>query len=137
MSVLFSLFDVLVVAGGFVIGVLSGLLGIGGGILLVPLLTIGFGSAQQVAQGTSLAAIIPTSIVGALTHDRLGNVDRRVAAWTALGAVVGTVIGAFLALRLPHDILARGFGALMLVAAWRIWAGRTAKYTGTNGSDAG
>ena len=137
MTALFHLTDLLAIAGGFLIGILSGLLGIGGGILLVPLLTIGFGSAQQVAQGTSLAAIVPTSIVGAMTHDRLGNVDRRVAAWTSLGAVVGTVIGGFLALRLPHELLARGFGVLMLVTAWRVWAGRHAKYTGSNGSDAG
>ena len=135
MSVLFSLHDLLAVGGGFVIGVLSGLLGIGGGILLVPLLTIGFGSAQQVAQGTSLAAIIPTSIVGALTHDRLGNVDRRAALWTGAGAVTGTVIGGFLALRLPHDILARGFGVLLLITAWRFWVGRRSKYTGPDGSD--
>ena len=130
MTALLHLSDLLAVLGGFLIGILSGLLGIGGGVLLVPLLTIGFGSAQQVAQGTSLAAIVPTSIVGAITHDRLGNVDRRVAGWTSIGAVVGTVVGGFLALRLPHELLARGFGVLLLVTAWRVWAGRNAKYTG-------
>lgn len=126
----------LAVVGGFVIGVLSGLLGIGGGILLVPLLTIGFGAAQQVAQGTSLAAIIPTSIVGTITHDRLGNVDRRAAAWTGVGAIAGTIGGGLLALHLPHAILARGFGLLLLFTAWRIWTSRKAKYTLGDGRDA-
>ena len=136
MSAVTAAHDLLAVLGGFVVGVLSGLLGIGGGILLVRFLTLGFGAAQQVAQGTSLAAIIPTSLVGTVTHDRLGNVDRRAAAWTGLGAIAGTIAGGFLALRLPHDILARGFGLLLVVTAWRIWTTRKAKYTLGDGSDA-
>lgn len=127
MSGLVSLGSALAILGGFVIGVLSGLLGIGGGVLLVPLLTIGFGASQPVAQGTSLAAIIPTSVVGAATHDRLGNVDRRAAGWTSLGAVFGTILGGLLALQLPHAILARAFGVLLLVTAWRMWAARNAE----------
>jgi uncharacterized membrane protein YfcA len=114
----------LAVLGGFVVGVLSGLMGIGGGILLVPMMVLGFGFAQHLAQGTSLAAIIPPSIVGAATHDRLGNTDRRAAAWLVLGGLIGSLGGALIAIQLPRDLLVRLFGALLLFSAYRIWAAR-------------
>ncbi len=75
--------DALVILTGLLVGLLSGVMGIGGGILLVPVMVLGFGFGQQVAQGTSLAAIVPTSVVGAYVHDRAGNVDRAAAAWVA------------------------------------------------------
>lgn len=115
---------VLAVLGGFVVGILSGLMGVGGGIFLVPLMVIGFGFAQHLAQGTSLAAIIPTSIVGAVTHDRMGNVDRRAALWLALGGLAGSVGGALVAVQLPRALLVRVFGAFLLYSAYRIWAAR-------------
>jgi hypothetical protein len=119
--------DLGAVLGGFVVGIMSGAMGVGGGILLVPLMVIGFGFAQHLAQGTSLAAIIPTSIVGALTHDRAGNVDRRAAAWVSLGGLFGALAGALVAVQLPRGFLVRLFGALLLYSAYRIWAGRARK----------
>jgi uncharacterized protein len=118
---------VLAVLSGFLVGILSGVMGVGGGILLVPLMVLGFGFAQHLAQGTSLAAIIPTSIVGAVTHDRLGNVDRRAAAWLALGGLAGALAGSLAAVQLPRVLLVRLFGVLLLYSAYRIWAGRTRK----------
>jgi uncharacterized protein len=117
----------LAVLGGLVIGVLSGLMGVGGGIFLVPLLVLGFGFAQHLAQGTSLAAIIPTSIAGAVTHDRLGNVDRRAALWLAAGGVVGALAGALVAVQLRRLLLVRIFGAFLIYSAYRIWTGRARK----------
>ncbi|TMG62946.1 MAG: hypothetical protein E6H83_01005 [Chloroflexi bacterium] len=66
--------DVLLIAGGFGAGFLSGTIGIGGGLLFVPTMTVGFRISQAVAQGTSLVAIVPTAIVGGITHIREGNV---------------------------------------------------------------
>lgn len=113
--------DLLTVLAGLFVGVASGILGVGGGILLVPMMTIGFGLPQHLAQGTSLAAIIPTSVVGAVTHDRRGNVLRRAALYMAVGGVAGAALGALVALRLPREVLARAFALVLLFAAYRLW----------------
>jgi uncharacterized protein len=113
--------DLLTVAAGLLVGVASGILGVGGGILLVPVMTIGFGISQHVAQGTSLAAIIPTSVVGAVTHDRRGNVLRGAALYMAIGATAGAVLGAVVALHLPREVLARAFALMLFFAAFRLW----------------
>ncbi|MDQ6692468.1 MAG: sulfite exporter TauE/SafE family protein [Candidatus Dormibacteraeota bacterium] len=116
--------DMLGVTGGFVVGLVSGGMGIGGGILLVPMMVIGFGFAQQVAQGTSLAAIIPSALVGAVTHDRAGNLDRRAAIWVGAFGCGGAVLGALAAVHLPRALLVRLFGVLLLYSAYRLWSGR-------------
>jgi uncharacterized membrane protein YfcA len=112
--------DLFAIAGGLVAGLLSGLIGIGGGLLFVPIMTIGFRIAQPVAQGTSLAAVIPTAIVGGITHIRQGNVLLNAALWMGGGGVVGAVIGALVAVEVPEKILARAFGAFLLVSAYRL-----------------
>ncbi len=112
--------DVLAVLGGFLTGLLSGTIGVGGGLLFVPILTVGFGLAQPIAQGTSLAAIIPTALVGGITHIRQGNVVRDAAVWMGLGGVGGAVIGALIAVEVPAPLLARIFGAFLLFSAFRI-----------------
>jgi uncharacterized protein len=119
--------DALAILTGLVVGLLSGVMGLGGGILLVPVMVLGFGFGQQVAQGTSLAAIVPTSIVGAYVHDRAHNVDRAAAAWVSAGGVAGALLGALIAVHSPRILLARLFGALLLFSAYRIWAGRRPK----------
>ena len=102
--------DVIAVAGGFGAGFLSGTIGIGGGLLFVPTMTVGFGASQAVAQGTSLVAIIPTAIVGGVTHFRRGNVLPRPALLMGGGGVVGAVIGALVAVEVPGPVLARRLG---------------------------
>jgi uncharacterized membrane protein YfcA len=119
--------DALAILTGLVVGVLSGVMGIGGGILLVPIMVLGFGYAQHIAQGTSLAAIVPTSIVGAYAHDRAHNVDRAAAAWVSVGGLAGALLGALVAVRLPRELLVRLFGVLLLYSAYRIWATRRPK----------
>ena len=114
----------LMAAGGFVVGVVSGLTGVGGGILVVPLLALGFGIGQRVAQGTSLLAILPTAAIGALTHHRSGNVDLRAAAWMAGPGVPAALAGSALALLLPQRALGGLFGIFLLFAATRIWPRR-------------
>ncbi len=73
--------DGLAILGGLAAGVLSGFIGIGGGTAFVPIMTVGFRFNQALAQGTSLAAIIPTAIVGGVTHVREGNVLLGPALW--------------------------------------------------------
>ena len=82
--------DVLAVLSGLVVGVLSGLIGIGGGVLLVPIMVLGFGFGQHLAQGTSLAAILPSSLVGAYLGARMAARVSQV--W--LGRLVAVVLAA-------------------------------------------
>ena len=125
----------LMVAGGFLIGVISGLTGVGGGILVVPLLALGFGIGQRVAQGTSLIAMLPTAAIGALTHHRNGDVDVRAASWMAVVGVPAALIGSALALWLPARALGGIFGVFMLIAATRMWPWRAKARAGAGPSD--
>jgi uncharacterized protein len=112
--------DVFAIAGGVVAGFLSGTIGSGGGLLFVPIMTVGFRMAQPIAQGTSLAAVIPTAIVGGFTHIRQGNVLRDAAIWMGAGGVGGALLGALVAVEVPEQILARGFGLFLLFSAYRM-----------------
>ena len=112
--------DVLGIAGGFAAGFLSGTIGIGGGLLFVPTMTVGFRLSQAVAQGTSLVAIIPTAIVGGITHIRSGNVLPGPAVLMGGGGVVGAVLGALVAVEVPGPILARIWGGFLVLSAIRL-----------------
>ena len=112
--------DVIAIVGGFGAGFLSGTIGIGGGLLFVPTMTVGLRLSQAVAQGTSLLAIVPTAIVGGFTHLRRGNVLIVPAAWMGGGGVVGAVIGALVAVEVPGPILARIWGAFLVFSAYRL-----------------
>jgi uncharacterized protein len=113
--------DVIAVVGGLGAGFLSGTIGIGGGLLFVPTMTVGLRASQAVAQGTSLLAIVPTAIVGGVTHLRRGNVLIVPAAWMGGGGVVGAVIGALVAVEVPGPILARVWGAFLVFSAYRLF----------------
>ena len=86
---------------GLVAGVFAGLFGVGGGILFVPTLTLGLGLTQLHAEATSLLAIIPTALAGAVQQHRYGNARWRAAATIGLSAVVGVVAGAQIAVLCP------------------------------------
>ena len=107
-------------AVGAVAGVLSGLLGIGGGAVMVPAMTLLMGLTQHMAQGTSLLVIIPTAISGSVTHFRMGNIRLQTAAWLSAGGVVGAVAGAFLALASPDAILRLLFGGYLAFTGLRM-----------------
>ena len=96
---------------GLAAGFLAGLLGIGGGILIVPALVLLLGFDQHLAQGTSLVVIIPAALAGSWTHYRRGRLDLRVAAFVAVGGVLGAAIGSLSALstrRCPAPAPLRG-----------------------------
>ncbi|MHB8108520.1 MAG: sulfite exporter TauE/SafE family protein [Syntrophorhabdaceae bacterium] len=86
---------------GMLTGFLSGMLGIGGGGIMIPLLVILIGMPQHLAQGTSLLAMVPGSAMGAYTHYKLGNITVRICIGLALGAAIGGYIGATFAHVIP------------------------------------
>jgi len=107
-----------VVMIGIITGTASGLLGVGGGIVMIPALVLLFGYTQKLAQGISLAVIIPVSISGTLIHSRHGNVRWHIAVWLALGGILGGLVGARIANVEVGDPVLRGmFGLLMLIMA--------------------
>ena len=114
--------DVVAIIGGFGAGFLSGTIGIGGGLLFVPTMTVGLRLSQAVAQGTSLVAIIPTAIVGGVSHMLRGNVLREPALLMGGGGVVGAIIGALVAVEVPGPVLARVWGAFLVFSAYRLTA---------------
>ncbi len=117
----------LVIGGliGLAGGVLSGLFGIGGGLVIVPALILVMGKTIREATGTSLAALLlPVGILGALEYFRAGQVDVRLAVVLALGLLLGAWFGARLALGLPAELLQRAFGVLLVLVGVRLalWA---------------
>jgi len=103
---------------GLVIGVLSGMVGVGGGILLVPALVYLFKFSQHEAQGTSIAVLVPPiGIFAALQYYRYGFVRLSVVAWIAAGFAAGAFLGALLAGQISGATLRRGFGIFMLFVA--------------------
>ncbi len=100
---------------GLVSGAASALLGIGGGAIVVPVLVIAFGYGQHLAEGTSLAVIVPTALVGAAVHGRRNYPDWPVGLRLGAGGLVGSLLGAEVALALPAMLLSRAFGVLLLV----------------------
>ena len=105
---------------GFLAGALGGLMGVGGGILLVPLLVHALGTRQHEAQGTSLAFVTATALVAAVPYLRQGNLDLWLALYLALGAVPGVLLGAALARRQTARRLRQALGLLMVLTAVRI-----------------
>jgi len=112
--------DVVAIVGGFGAGFLSGTIGIGGGLLFVPTMTVGLRISQAVAQGTSLVAIIPTAVVGGISHLLRGSVLLTPALWMGGGGVVGAVIGALVAVEVPGPWLARIWGGFLVFSAYRL-----------------
>ena len=102
---------------GLAVGVLSGFMGVGGGILAVPGFTLLMGMPQHLAQGTSLAVILLTAPAGAYEHSRHGNLVWSVVPWLAIGASVGGALSSWFVQGLPHLLLVRCFAVFLLVNA--------------------
>jgi uncharacterized protein len=115
----------LALALGFAAGVLSGMFGVGGGILFVPTFALVLGLTQLSAQATSLAAMIPVVLVGAWRQHRYGNVRWRQALVVGLASLVGVAGGIVVAASLPEDVLRKLFAVLLLVVAGQLaWSVR-------------
>lgn len=105
---------------GVAAGVLSGMLGVGGGVLFVPALSLVIGLSQIEAQATSLLAIVPVALVGSWRQYRYGHLVPREAALIGLLAVGGVVAGVLLANALPERALRIAFALLSLAIAVQI-----------------
>jgi uncharacterized protein len=105
---------------GVAAGAVSGLLGVGGGILFVPALTLALGLGHLDAEATSLLAIVPVSALGAWRQNRYGNVRVGDGVWIGVLALAGVAAGVALANALPERALELGFAALMVFTAVRL-----------------
>jgi len=109
--------DLLLVLGGVGAGAFGGLLGLGGGILIVPILTLGFGLPLTAAVGTSLVCVIATSAGAAAVNVQAGRADVRLGMLLAAGTVIGALTGSLVAGLLPERLLAGLFALLMTYTA--------------------
>jgi uncharacterized membrane protein YfcA len=114
---------------GLFAGTLAATLGVGGGIIFVPVLVSIFAFGQLEAQGTSLAIILPTAIIGTLTHARAGRVVWRVAYVTGGFGIMFALVGVQLAHSLDEEVLSKVFAVVLAVLAvrmtrraWRLWS---------------
>lgn len=110
---------------GICAGILSGLLGIGGGVLMVPALVLIMSFAQKSAQGMSLAVMVPMALVGAIRYWRNGdvNMDFLVVGLIVCGSLTGVLIGTELASRLPAGMLRKLFAVIFIIIAIRMFIG--------------
>ena len=110
------------IAIGLAAGILSGMFGIGGGVVIVPALLLVGKMAPERATGTSLAALLlPVGALGAWHYYRHGYLDLRVAFLIAAGLFLGAWLGAHLALRLPARDLQRAFALFLVLVAVHLW----------------
>jgi len=105
----------LILVIGLATGVLSGLMGVGGGVIMVPTMVLLLGFPQTLAQGISLAVIIPTALSGAIMHYRLGNIRPSDVCWLALGGLPAGWLGSILAIHAGAPLLRVLFGLLLAV----------------------
>lgn len=107
---------------GIIVGVFSGLVGVGGGVLLVPILIYGFKMNQKLAQGTSLAMLLPpTGILAFMEYYKTGNTDLKLGLLIALGVVVGGYFGGLWAQQIPVNILRKFFAVFLAVVAVKMF----------------
>ncbi len=105
---------------GLVAGVAAGLFGIGGGVIIVPALTILLAFPLKEATGTSLAALLmPVSIFAVIAYYRAGKLKISAAAWMALGIIITSFIGANIAIGLNTNVLKQLYGIFLLYVSWR------------------
>ncbi|MEO6909881.1 MAG: sulfite exporter TauE/SafE family protein [Edaphobacter sp.] len=115
------LFTLLVFTGSFGAGLLGALTGLGGGVVLVPLLTLVFHVDIRYAIGASLISVIATSSGAAAAYVREGFSSVRIGMFLEIATTVGAILGAFLATRVPTRALAIIFGVVLLYSAWLSW----------------
>lgn len=108
------------IAVGFLAGIVSGLFGVGGGVIFVPSLVFIFGMQQAEANATSLLAIIPVALVGSYRNYRYGNIVLRDGIWVGVASLPATVIAAYLANQLPERVLQLLFLCLVVYVAYRM-----------------
>ncbi|MGB9592725.1 MAG: TSUP family transporter [Anaerolineae bacterium] len=110
---------------GLIAGVLSGVVGIGGGTIIIPALVFLFGFTQHKAQGTTLALMVPPiGILAAWTYYKQGFVDLRAAAFIVLGFFLGGLLGARVAVDISDAVLRKVFAVYLLIVAAQMLFGK-------------
>ncbi|MGH2752883.1 MAG: sulfite exporter TauE/SafE family protein [Actinomycetota bacterium] len=109
-----------VVGVGVLVGVMSAMFGVGGGVIMVPYIVTFLDKSQHVAEGTSLAVIVPTAIAGVIAHRRSGYASVSSGFTLASLGVVGSVAGARLALSLDPEVLQGIFGVFTALVGVRL-----------------
>ena len=110
---------------GAVAGMLSGLLGVGGGIIVIPALIIVMGLSQHQAQGTSLALLsIPVAVGGAFNYYKSGYIELKYVLVLGIAFFVGGYIGSLISVRVSGDILKKIFAVFMIIVAVKILIGK-------------
>jgi uncharacterized membrane protein YfcA len=109
-----------VIAVGIAAGIVSGLFGVGGGVIFVPALVFLFGLSQAEAEATSLLAIVPVAIVGSFRQYKYGNVAPRDGLAIGILALPGAIGAAYLANNIPESTLKLLFAGLCLYVAFRM-----------------
>ncbi len=107
---------------GLLAGVISGLLGVGGGTITIPAMVIVLGLSQHSAQGVSLLVMIPIVMVGAYNYYKKGNLNLQVAFYMSIGAAVGSGVGSFLAISVPSHELKKIFSVFVIIVAIKIFS---------------
>ncbi|MDO9375115.1 MAG: sulfite exporter TauE/SafE family protein [Ferruginibacter sp.] len=108
----------IVILIGIAAGILGGLVGVGGGLIIVPALVYFLGMSQHSAQGTSLGLImLPVGILGVLHYYKEGHVDFKIVALLAIGFLVGSFFGSKVALSLSQETIKKVFAMLMILVA--------------------
>ena len=112
---------IILVVIGLLAGILSGIVGIGGGLIIIPMLILFLGTSQHVAQGTSLAVMLPPiGFLAALNYYKAGFVEWKFALIIAITFVIGGYLGSKFAIGISPTILKKVFGALLFIAAIRM-----------------
>ena len=114
-------FSLLVFVGSLGAGLLGALTGLGGAVVLIPLLTLGFHVDMRYAIGASLISVIATSSGAAAAYVREGYSNVRIGMFLEVATTLGAVLGAFLATRVPTRALAVTFGLVLMYSAWLSW----------------
>ncbi len=110
---------------GVLAGVIAGSVGVGGGILIVPVLVLFFGMTQHEAQGTSLAVLLPPiSLLALISYHKKGFVNYKFALILIVTFIIGSYLGGLFAVRMPAKELKKIFGILLLVAGIKMIIGK-------------
>lgn len=112
---------IIILVIGLCAGVLSGLVGVGGGLIIVPALVFFLGFNQHQAQGTSLGLLLlPVGILAVINYHNKGNVDIKVVAIMSIAFLLGGWLGSKLALRLPEDAVKKIFAIFLFYTAFKL-----------------
>lgn len=117
--------SIFIVITGFAAGILGGFFGVGGAVLMIPILVFFLDFSQKLAQGTTLAAMIPPiGLMAAYAYWRAGNVNLKAALLLAAGFFVGGWISGYLVQGVSENILKKAFAVFLVIVAVKMWFGK-------------